>query len=42
VCRENPEDQIFPKEFYLGLSDLGKKKSFKDAKRYNRRERWFS
>jgi branched-chain amino acid transport system ATP-binding protein len=30
------------KEFYLGLSDVGVKKSFKDAKHYKRRKRWLS
>ena len=30
------------KEFYLGLSDVGKKKSFKEAKHYKRRKRWLS
>jgi branched-chain amino acid transport system ATP-binding protein len=30
------------REFYLGLSDVGKKKSFKDAKHYKRRKRWLS
>ena len=30
------------KEFYLGLSEVGKKKSFKDAKHYRRRKRWLS
>jgi branched-chain amino acid transport system ATP-binding protein len=30
------------KEFYLGLSDVGKKKNFKDAKHYRRRKRWLS
>lgn len=30
------------KEFYLGLSDVGQKKSFKDAKHYKRRKRWLS
>ncbi|MBN2439207.1 MAG: ABC transporter ATP-binding protein [Deltaproteobacteria bacterium] len=30
------------KEFYLGLSDVGKKKGFKDAKHYKRRKRWLS
>jgi branched-chain amino acid transport system ATP-binding protein len=30
------------KEFYLGLSDVGKKKSFKEAKHYKRRKRWVS
>lgn len=30
------------KEFYLGLSEIGNKKSFKDAKHYKRRKRWLS
>lgn len=30
------------KEFYLGLSEVGSKKSFKDAKHYKRRKRWLS
>ena len=30
------------KEFYLGLSAVGEKKSFKDAKHYKRRKRWLS
>ena len=28
------------KEFYLGLSELGSKKSYKDIKHYKRRKRW--
>jgi branched-chain amino acid transport system ATP-binding protein len=28
------------KEFYLGLSDMGKRKSYKDVKHYKRRKRW--
>ncbi|GBD95016.1 high-affinity branched-chain amino acid transport ATP-binding protein LivF [bacterium BMS3Abin05] len=28
------------REFYLGLSKLGKRKSFKDVKHYKRRKRW--
>jgi branched-chain amino acid transport system ATP-binding protein len=28
------------KEFYLGLSEVGKKKSFRDVKHYKRRKRW--
>jgi len=28
------------KEFYLGLTELGEKKSFKDVKHYKRRKRW--
>jgi branched-chain amino acid transport system ATP-binding protein len=30
------------KEFYLGLSQLGKRKSYKDIKHYKRRKRWLS
>ena len=28
------------KEFYLGLSELGKRRSYKDIKHYKRRKRW--
>jgi branched-chain amino acid transport system ATP-binding protein len=28
------------KEFYLGLSEVGRKKSFRDVKHYRRRKRW--
>ena len=34
--RNNPD----VKEFYLGLSEVGKKKSYKDVKHYKRRKRW--
>ncbi len=34
--RSNPDI----KEFYLGLNDLGDKKSYKDVKHYKRRKRW--
>ncbi len=30
------------KEFYLGLSEVGTKKSFKEVKHYRRRKRWLS
>jgi len=30
------------KEFYLGLSELGTKKSYRDVKHYRRRKRWLS
>ena len=30
------------KEFYLGLSEVGNKKSFRDVKHYKRRKRWLS
>ena len=34
--RENPE----VKEFYLGLSELGRRKSYRNVKHYRRRKRW--
>lgn len=34
--KENPDI----KEFYLGLSDLGTKKSYREVKHYKRRKRW--
>ena len=30
------------KEFYLGLNDVGDRKSYRDTKRYRRRKRWLS
>jgi branched-chain amino acid transport system ATP-binding protein len=30
------------KEFYLGLTEVGKKKSYRDVKHYRRRKRWLS
>jgi branched-chain amino acid transport system ATP-binding protein len=30
------------KEFYLGLSDVGRRKSYRDVKHYRRRKRWLS
>lgn len=30
------------KEFYLGLSQIGKRRSYKDVKHYKRRKRWLS
>jgi branched-chain amino acid transport system ATP-binding protein len=30
------------KEFYLGLGDLGERKSYRDVKHYKRRKRWLS
>ena len=34
--RDNPD----VKEFYLGLGELGTRKSYKDVKHYKRRKRW--
>jgi branched-chain amino acid transport system ATP-binding protein len=30
------------KEFYLGLSEVGVRKSYRDVKHYRRRKRWLS
>jgi branched-chain amino acid transport system ATP-binding protein len=30
------------KEFYLGLSGVGQKKSYRDVKHYKRRKRWLA
>lgn len=36
--RENPDIR----DFYLGLSDIGERKSFKQVKHYKRRKRWLT
>ncbi len=36
--KENPD----VKEFYLGLTEVGKKKSFREVKHYKRRKRWLT
>ena len=38
TLRDNPDI----KEFYLGLTDLGTRKSFRDVKHYKRRKRWLT
>jgi len=30
------------KEFYLGLNEVGTRKSYRDVKHYRRRKRWLS
>ena len=35
-------DNADVKEFYLGLSEIGKEKSYRDVKHYKRRKRWLS
>jgi branched-chain amino acid transport system ATP-binding protein len=30
------------REFYLGLTDVGQKKSYRDVKHYRRRKRWLT
>ena len=37
---EKLSDNEDVKEFYLGLNEVGKKKSFRDVKHYRRRKRW--
>jgi branched-chain amino acid transport system ATP-binding protein len=38
AMRENPDIR----DFYLGLTDLGERKSFRSVKHYKRRKRWLS
>lgn len=38
TLRDNPDI----KEFYLGLTDIGTRKSFRDVKHYKRRKRWLT
>ncbi len=44
IVLDGPTDRIRDnedvKEFYLGLSGIGKKKSYRDVKHYKRRKRW--
>ena len=35
-------DNADVKEFYLGLTEVGKKKSYRDVKHYKRRKRWLT
>ena len=35
-----PESDI--REFYLGLNEVGARKSYRDVKHYKRRKRWLS
>jgi len=38
TLRENAD----VREFYLGLTEVGKRKSYRDVKHYKRRKRWLS
>jgi branched-chain amino acid transport system ATP-binding protein len=46
IVMDGPADQLKEnediKEFYLGLSKVGSRKSYKDVKHYKRRKRWLS
>ena len=44
VVLDGPSEKIIEnediKEFYLGLSELGSRKSYREVKHYKRRKRW--
>jgi branched-chain amino acid transport system ATP-binding protein len=44
IVLEGPSEQLAQnediKEFYLGLTQLGERKSYRDVKHYKRRKRW--
>ena len=40
IVFDGPAAELRGNEFYLGLSDAGRRKSFKDVKFYKRRKRW--
>ena len=44
VVLDGPTEQLAQnediKEFYLGLTQLGERKSYRDVKHYKRRKRW--
>lgn len=46
IVLDDPVDKLKEnedvKEFYLGLSKMGKKRSYRDVKHYRRRKRWLS
>jgi len=46
VVMDGPSDHLKEnadiKEFYLGLSDIGKRRSYRQVKHYKRRKRWLS
>jgi len=46
IVMEGPSEKLKAdkdiREFYLGLTDLGEKKSFRQVKHYKRRKRWLS
>lgn len=46
IVMDGPADQLRDnediKEFYLGLSGVGQKKSYRDVKHYKRRKRWLA
>ncbi|MFQ5943973.1 MAG: ABC transporter ATP-binding protein, partial [Anaerolineales bacterium] len=44
VVLDGPADELAEnediKEFYLGLTQLGERRSYRDVKHYRRRKRW--
>jgi branched-chain amino acid transport system ATP-binding protein len=46
IVLDGPADKLRTnedvKEFYLGLSEVGKRKSYREVKHYKRRKRWLS
>lgn len=46
IVLDGPADKLADnediKEFYLGLSNIGEKKSYRDVKHYMRRKRWLA
>ena len=44
IVLDGPSDELKEnediKEFYLGLSELGSRRSYRDFKHYSRRKRW--
>jgi len=46
IVLDGPSEKIMEnediKEFYLGLTEVGKKKSYRNVKHYKRRKRWLS
>ena len=42
LCAEELRNNDDIKEFYLGLSEMGARKSYRDVKHYRRRKRWLS
>ena len=46
IVLDGPSEKLLEnedvKEFYLGLSEMGKRKSYRDVKHYKRRKRWLA
>ena len=46
IVLDGPSEKLLEnedvKEFYLGLSEMGKRKSYREVKHYKRRKRWLA